>query len=308
MRNQMIIWHFCCVSKKRKALTWPTLLHIWQRFFWTHMRHRASYWRTLFIDSHKMLNVKRNYDVKLTNAKCLISRRLAQWVIWTKCSTVNLTDRRECIQFYAFSFLVSIAETLRISPPGFGISKVCTEPVELTNYNGKPVLIEPGTIVHIPIYSIHNDPDLYAHPERFDPDRFDPEKCPDLKTLRDEGIFFPFGHGPRICMGMRYSTLLIKTAIVEVVRNFVISVNERTAESIEVKPKDFLYMPIHDIFLDYKPIEKWQAIGADKVRRTQDSFYFSFLFCNSFSFCAVIFGLLSNDNKHTDDAIINKQL
>lgn len=146
-------------------------------------------------------------------------------------------------------------ETLRISVPGFGISKVCTESIEFNNYNGKPVTIEPGTIVHIPIYSIHNDTELHPNPGRFEPERFDADRCPDLKTLRDEGIFFPFGHGPRICMGMRYSTLVIKAAIAEIVKNFEITINPRTIEPVLVQPKDFLYMPVHNIFLDYKVIE-----------------------------------------------------
>lgn len=142
-------------------------------------------------------------------------------------------------------------ETLRISPPGFTITKVCTESIELENYNGKMVKIEEGTVVQIPIYSIHNDPDIFPNPHTFDPDRFNGA---DLKQLRDEGKFFPFGHGPRICLGMRYSTLLIKAAIAEIVKNFEITVNSRTKEPIIVAPKDFLYLHIHDIFLDYKLI------------------------------------------------------
>lgn len=53
-------------------------------------------------------------------------------------------------------------------------------------------------------------------------------------------------------LGMRYSTLLIKAAIAEVVSHFEISVNPRTKQPIIVHPKDFLYLHIHDIFLDYK--------------------------------------------------------
>lgn len=147
--------------------------------------------------------------------------------------------------------IIFFAETLRISPPGFTITKVCTEPIELENYNGKPLKIEKGMVVQIPIYSIHNDSDIYPNPHIFNPDRFDGV---DLKVLRDEGKFFPFGHGPRMCLGMRYSTLKIKAAIAEIVSNFEISVNPRTKEPIIVKPKDFLYLHVHDIFLDYKSI------------------------------------------------------
>lgn len=144
-------------------------------------------------------------------------------------------------------------ETLRISPPGFIITKVCTEQTELTNYDGQAVTIEKGTVVHIPVYSIHNDPNYFPNPSCFNPNRFE---SADLKMLRDKGLFFPFGHGHRMCLGMRFSTLQIKAAIVEIVSNFEISVNPRTIEPITVEPKDFLYLAVHDVYLDYKFIGK----------------------------------------------------
>lgn len=177
------------------------------------------------------------------------------------CQTKLRQEIAECNDIIDYDIISNLIyldqvfnETLRISVPGFGISKVCTEPIELINSNGIPVIIETGTIVHIPIYSIHNDAELHPNPDQFDPERFNSDRCPDLKTLRDEGIFFPFGHGPRICMGMRYSKFVIKAAMVEIVKNFEITLNPRTIEPILVNPKDFLYMPIHNIFLDYNVI------------------------------------------------------
>lgn len=131
------------------------------------------------------------------------------------------------------------------------MAKVCTEPIELENYDGKFVTIEKGTVIQIPIYSIHNDEKFYKNPHVFDPDRFNGV---DLKMLRDEGKFFPFGHGPRTCLGMRFSTLQIKAAIVEIINNFEISVNSRTKEPLIVKPKDFLYLTVHDVYLNYNLI------------------------------------------------------
>lgn len=133
------------------------------------------------------------------------------------------------------------------------MTKVCTEETELIDFNGKPVTIDRGTVVHIPIYSIHNDSEHFPNSQCFDPNRFE---SADLKTLRDKGLFFPFGHGHRMCLGMRFSTLQIKAAIVEIVRNFEISVNPRTVQPIIVKPKDFLYLAVHNVFLDYKFIGK----------------------------------------------------
>lgn len=53
---------------------------------------------------------------------------------------------------------------------------------------------------------------------------------------------------------MRFSILQIKAAIVEIVRNFEISVNKKTPDPLIVTPENYLYLPVHNIFLDYKPL------------------------------------------------------
>lgn len=66
---------------------------------------------------------------------------------------------------------------------------------------------------------------------------------------------------------MRFSTLQIKTAIVEIVRNFQITVNDRTPDPLIVMPENYLYLPVHNIFLDYAPLWKWSgAIGDPRTK------------------------------------------
>jgi len=50
------------------------------------------------------------------------------------------------------------------------------------------------------MYSIHNDPKYYPNPEIFDPERF----TVDEKSKRKHITFFPFGEGPRHCIGMLF--------------------------------------------------------------------------------------------------------
>lgn len=97
-------------------------------------------------------------------------------------------------------FPIFNVETLRIAPSQFLQAKTCSEPIELHDYDGKSVKIETGTCIQLPLYAIHHDADYYPDPETFKPERFNAKS---LQQLRDNGLFLPFGNGPRICMGKK---------------------------------------------------------------------------------------------------------
>jgi len=65
----------------------------------------------------------------------------------------------------------------------------------------KELTIPKGGQVFIPIYSIHRDPTIWPNPEKYDPERFSPEG----KQSREPYLYFPFGSGPRNCIGMRFA-------------------------------------------------------------------------------------------------------
>jgi cytochrome P450 len=58
-------------------------------------------------------------------------------------------------------------------------------------------LIPRGALVILSPYVMHRDPRFWPEPERFDPGRFTPE----AKAGRPQFAYFPFGGGPRRCIG-----------------------------------------------------------------------------------------------------------
>lgn len=71
------------------------------------------------------------------------------------------------------------------------LRRVCVKDYQFPDSN---VVIEKGTNVILPVIGWHHDPDLFPDPEKFDPNRFED------KNAKYEG-FFPFGEGPRNCIG-----------------------------------------------------------------------------------------------------------
>ncbi|XP_047388808.1 cytochrome P450 3A9-like [Sciurus carolinensis] len=104
-----------------------------------------------------------------------------------------------------------VNEMLRLYPIAGRLERVCKKDVEI---NG--VFIPKGTIVMVPSFILHRDPQYWPEPEAFRPERFSKKN----KDNIDPYIYMPFGSGPRNCIGMRFALMNLKLALVKVMQNF----------------------------------------------------------------------------------------
>uniref|UniRef100_A0A182XXB4 Uncharacterized protein n=1 Tax=Anopheles stephensi TaxID=30069 RepID=A0A182XXB4_ANOST len=146
-----------------------------------------------------------------------------------------------------------ICETMRIHPLLSVMSKRCTADTTLVGPKDRKIFVKKGTTVVLPYYSINFDEDYYADPHKYDPERFSLANG-GSKLYRERGVYFPFGDGPRMCLGMRFAMTQVKRALVEIVERFTISVSSKTIEPFEMDPDLFMLMPKGSIWLDFKPI------------------------------------------------------
>ncbi|KAJ8284102.1 hypothetical protein COCON_G00029520 [Conger conger] len=116
-------------------------------------------------------------------------------------------------------------ESLRLYPIAARLERVCKQTVEI---NG--VAIPKGTVVMIPTYALHRDPELWSEPELFKPERFSKEN----KDKMDPHSYLPFGAGPRNCIGMRFAILMMKLAMVQILQNFSIATCDETEIPLEL--------------------------------------------------------------------------
>jgi len=88
------------------------------------------------------------------------------------------------------------AESLRIYPPAWVIGRRI-----LTDYEVRGYVLKANSIV-LPSQAVtHLDERFFPDPHRFDPDRWTPE----AEAERPKFAYFPFGGGPRTCIGEQFS-------------------------------------------------------------------------------------------------------
>ena len=90
------------------------------------------------------------------------------------------------------------AEALRLYPPAWMIFRRALEDHPVGEY-----VIPKGGIVILSQYAMHRNPRFYPNPDAFDPDRWTPE----MRASRPRYSYFPFGGGPRGCIGEGFATL-----------------------------------------------------------------------------------------------------
>ena len=76
--------------------------------------------------------------------------------------------------------------------------------------------ITAGSDVLVSPWVVHRHPAHWPDPMRFDPTRF----TPSMEKTRDRYAWFPFGGGPRTCIGMHFSLLEGVVALAGLARRF----------------------------------------------------------------------------------------
>jgi cytochrome P450 len=89
-----------------------------------------------------------------------------------------------------------LAESMRLYPPAWIVGRRALGPFEANGYT-----IPARSIILVSQYVMHRDARWFPDPERFDPERFTPER----QAERPKFAYFPFGGGPRVCIGEQFA-------------------------------------------------------------------------------------------------------
>ncbi|KAL6001307.1 hypothetical protein ACLOJK_007041 [Asimina triloba] len=104
-------------------------------------------------------------------------------------------------------------EVLRLYPPAIFVIRRTYKEMQLGGMS-----LPAGVQLLLPVVLIHHDPDLWGKDaQEFKPDRFAEGIS---KATNNQVSFFPFGWGPRICIGQNFAITESKLALAMILQRF----------------------------------------------------------------------------------------
>lgn len=117
--------------------------------------------------------------------------------------------------------------------------------IQPTRPNEKPILLDKDQMLWLSPYAIQRDEKYYPNPERFDPERFNDDNRHNITPY----IYYPFGIGPRNCIGSRFALLEIKLLFYHLIRKFTLIPTKETIIPLTYRKAAVNIMPEKPIIL-----------------------------------------------------------
>ncbi|MEN2413928.1 cytochrome P450 [Flavobacterium mesophilum] len=114
-------------------------------------------------------------------------------------------------------------ESMRLYPPAWITDRQNVEDDFVGSYK-----IKKGTLIGVSFYELHRNPKYWQNPDAFIPERF-------LGEQKKESMqyFYPFGAGPRMCIGAGFAIYEMCLAISQIVKRYVVKSN---TDKVEFNP------------------------------------------------------------------------
>lgn len=119
------------------------------------------------------------------------------------------------------------AEAMRLYPPAWVMGRRA-----LSDYPVGEYVIPAGSILLMSPWVMHHDARYFPDPYRFDPERWTTE----ARESRPKFSYFPFGGGPRVCIGEQFAWMEGALLITTIARQWTM----RLAPGQQVEPRPMI--------------------------------------------------------------------
>jgi len=104
-----------------------------------------------------------------------------------------------------------VKESLRLYPPAYGVVREALNDCEIGGYP-----IPKGATLAMFQWAVHRDPRYFDRPEEFIPERWDKDFAKSLPRC----AYFPFGAGPRLCIGNSFAQAELPLLLASIAQKF----------------------------------------------------------------------------------------
>ncbi|XP_071449045.1 cytochrome P450 6j1-like [Hetaerina americana] len=148
-----------------------------------------------------------------------------------------------------------LLEVLRLYPPAPFMTRSCAKSYQLPNpidENSEDggLMLDKGIPVVVPVYGIQRDNDYFPDAEEFNPNRFSKEAIKERRHF----TYYPYGEGPRICIGVRFGLLQAKAAIARLLPLIKLIPHKNTPRPITLDPHYFITMSKGGLWIQMQKI------------------------------------------------------
>jgi cytochrome P450 len=124
-----------------------------------------------------------------------------------------------------------IEESMRLYPPVYIIDRISIEDDTIEGLE-----IPKNTLLLMSIYELHRYPGFWESPSAYKPERFNEENKKELQEY-----YYPFGAGPRMCVGNNFAMYEMVLTVAEVIKKYNVQTKLNEVEInplISLKPKE----------------------------------------------------------------------
>jgi cytochrome P450 len=140
------------------------------------------------------------------------------------------------------------------------VAQDCEIPLD----DGSNITVPAGAGIMMCHYAVHRREKYWKNPEAFDPDRFSPEQT----EQRIPFTWFPFGGGPRICIGFRFAQLESLVALSMVTQRYELSL----VPGQKIEPRPIITLrPNRAMLFNIKKRQNLPASSAIPERQTREA-------------------------------------
>ncbi|MDQ5928283.1 MAG: hypothetical protein QG594_57 [Bacteroidota bacterium] len=175
--------------------------------------------KILFIAGHETTANALTFTLYLLGANPIIQQKVFDEIVSIQSQTVDLVEQ---LQKMTYTTAV-LNESMRLYPPAWITDRENVTDDRIASYH-----IKKGTLIGVSFYELHRNPKYWINPDFFDPERF-------LGDQKKQSMqyFYPFGAGPRMCIGAGFAMYEMCLTIFQILQKYKVT---STVDQIDFNP------------------------------------------------------------------------